>query len=252
MAISIIPKEKQEKGSFNLGAIKENRPVVLSQSGKGIPPYSNIFYWAHAWSDAGSLLGEHPHQAFEIMSFILKGEVEHYDSKSKEWLKLHEGSAQIIRAGNGISHAEDFKPGTEIFQIWLDPDLNKSINKSPTYNDYPSGAFPVINKNGKIIKTYKGADAPIEMDTPDISIKEIILSVGDHSFNINNGKILSAYLIEGSIQINKNEMETDSFAVIKEEESIEIYSEAESRLFIIESPLKPLYKTYLDLYPVQA
>ena len=79
-------------------------------------PYSNLFYWAHAWSDKGSLIGEHPHKAFEILSFVLEGDIEHYDSKLRGWKPLQKGDVQIIRAGSGISHAEKInarKPGIE-------------------------------------------------------------------------------------------------------------------------------------------
>ena len=51
-------------------------------------PYSNLFYLANAWSEKGGLIDEHPHKMFEIMSFILEGEVQHYDSKFDRWLSL--------------------------------------------------------------------------------------------------------------------------------------------------------------------
>ena len=40
------------------------------------------------------------------MQFCLKGEINHYDTKQDKWIKLQRGDVQIIRAGNGISHAE--------------------------------------------------------------------------------------------------------------------------------------------------
>ena len=38
-----------------------------------------------------------------------------------------EGDVQIIRAGNGISHAEEIDDNSEIFQIWFDPNLSKTL-----------------------------------------------------------------------------------------------------------------------------
>jgi redox-sensitive bicupin YhaK (pirin superfamily) len=119
MSIHIYPSQKQIKGNFNGGEIMENKPIQMSHDHTKLQPYSNIFYWAHAWAEVTSTIGLHPHQAFEIVSFVLTGTVEHYDTKNKTWLPLQAGDVQIIRAGNGISHAEKMLEGTHMFQIWL-------------------------------------------------------------------------------------------------------------------------------------
>lgn len=104
MTTQIIRREDQADGQFNGGAVREKKTGVLSK-GANLSILKS-FYWAHAWSDKGSTIGLHPHQGFEILSFVLKGEIEHYDTKNKTWLKLKAGDVQIIRSGNGISHAE--------------------------------------------------------------------------------------------------------------------------------------------------
>ena len=153
MPIKIFPVQKQIKGGFNDGEIVENKPIQQSPDKTKLQPYSNIFYWAHAWANTTSTIGLHPHKAFEIMSFVLKGEIEHYDTKNKTWIPLQAGDVQIIRAGNGISHAEKLIEGSHIFQIWLDPDISKSLNQPASYNDYKSADFPVITRNGFTITT---------------------------------------------------------------------------------------------------
>ncbi|MBC8047390.1 MAG: pirin family protein [Fimbriimonadaceae bacterium] len=138
MSVQIYPVAKQIAGGFNDGEIVENKPIQFSPDKSKLQPYSNIFYWAHAWADVTSTIGLHPHKAFEIMSFVLKGQIEHYDTKNKKWIPLKEGDVQIIRAGNGISHAEKIIEGSHIFQIWLDPDISKSLSQPATYDDYKS------------------------------------------------------------------------------------------------------------------
>ena len=79
-----------------------------------------MFYWAHAWTPGNkSTIGLHPHQGFEICNFVLNGNINHFDTKQNKWIPLSEGDVQIIRAGNGISHAEGGNH-SEIFQIWFD------------------------------------------------------------------------------------------------------------------------------------
>ena len=50
MAIEFIEKNKQASGNFNNGEILENKPIGFPQDGGLLKPYSNLFYWAHAWT----------------------------------------------------------------------------------------------------------------------------------------------------------------------------------------------------------
>ena len=247
MKTTIIPLEGQARGQFNFGEILENKPIGFPQDGGKLKPYSNLFYWAHAWTPGKeSVIGEHPHQGFEIMSFVLKGSLEHYDSKNKNWRKLSEGDAQIIRAGNGITHAEKVSEKSEFFQIWLDPDLDKTLSKDPSYSDYPSSSFPVEEIEGIRTKYYRGNNAPMEMDTQGITIKEIWLQPGKHELKINMDEINSLYLLEGAIELNNQKIKINDFAIVEEGESISIHSEKESRLFIMQTPARINYLSYAE------
>ena len=150
MPIAIYNKDEQVSGNFNNGEILEKKPIGFAQDGGKLKPYSNLFYWADAWTpNSKSTIGLHPHQGFEICSFVIKGSIRHYDTKQNKWIELNAGDAQIIRSGNGISHAEEILDNSEMFQIWFDPDISKTISKPATYNDYKSTSFPII-KNKKI------------------------------------------------------------------------------------------------------
>ena len=48
--VEILRKESQVDGSFNNGEILEKKPIGFPQDGGVSKPYSNIFYWAHAWT----------------------------------------------------------------------------------------------------------------------------------------------------------------------------------------------------------
>jgi redox-sensitive bicupin YhaK (pirin superfamily) len=247
MSIKIYPKEVQHKGGFNNGEIVENKPFQLSDDNK-LQPYSNIFYWAHAWSDNGSTIGEHPHRAFEIMSFVLKGKIEHYDSKNRKWIPLKEGDVQIIRSGSGISHSEKLGAGAHMFQIWLDPDIEKTLNIPATYDDYPSGSFQVSEKYGMKIKYFAGNNSPIKMETPDISIYELAFEKGDHSMPIEKDKIYSGYIIEGEIKITQDVIKQDGFILVKDEEEIKFDALTAGSIFVIQSPANVPYKTYVEMH----
>jgi len=260
MRLSITPKENQAFGQFNGGQILENKPIGFPQDGGNQRPYSNLFYWAHAWSDKGSLLGEHPHQGFEIMSFVLKGEIEHYDSHHKKWKALKEGDAQIIRSGRGITHAENFKKGSHIFQIWMDPDLSKTTQQDASYDDYEDQIFPLLEVGtGHRIKTYKGEGSPFAMDSPGVLIYEHQFETGAYPLELNEDIIYSTYLVEGKLELNGDLMEKDGFAILEDgqnallrpkrlrEGAAGVKALETSRLFVIETPRKIDYPTYQEL-----
>ena len=50
MSVEIFTKEQQARGSFNNGDILEYKPIGFPQDGGFLKPYSNLFYWAHAWT----------------------------------------------------------------------------------------------------------------------------------------------------------------------------------------------------------
>ena len=153
MAIKIFKKDNQANGNFNGGEILEKKPLGFPQDGGVLRPYSNLFYWAHAWAPKNdSVIGLHPHRGFEICSFILKGEIEHYDTLLDKWITLKEGDVQVIKAGKGISHSEKLKKDSEIFQIWFDPNLHESLYEEANYSDYKSEIFYVKKQDGKETK----------------------------------------------------------------------------------------------------
>jgi len=247
MSIQIIKKNQQASGQFNGGEILENKPIGFPREGGHIKPYSNLFYWAHAWSDNGSTIGLHPHQGFEIMSFVLEGSIEHYDTGDKQWRKLEKGDAQIIRAGNGISHSEKLNAEAHIFQIWFDPNLNETIVKSASYDDYESTAFPIAKEGEMEVKTYKGEGSPLLMDTPGIEIKEFQLAKGEHAISIAADKMNSLYLISGSLRVDSQELETDDFFIVSDEGSLAVEALDNCRIFLIASPQQLDYATYAQL-----
>jgi len=247
MTIKVYPKSVQHIGGFNGGEIIENKPIQLSGDGK-LQPYSNIFYWVHASSEKGSTIGEHPHKVFEILSFVIEGEIEHFDSKNRIWIPLKTGDVQIIRAGSGISHMEKLGAGAVMFQIWFDPDIIKAINAPASYNDYPSDAFPVIKSDGLTKKIYAGKDSPLEMTARGVKIFEVMFDKGSHTINTNHDEINSCYLIDGEIEVSKNLITKNDFFMAENENEISFNAKNKGKIFVIQSPAKVPYETYAQRY----
>ncbi|MBL7804534.1 MAG: pirin family protein [Saprospiraceae bacterium] len=253
MAVRIFPKARQGQGAFNGGEIIENKPIGFPQDGSEIRPYSNLFYWAHATAVTDSTIGLHPHQGFEICSFILSGPVRHYDTKLKEWRALDSGDVQIIRAGSGISHSEWMGEGAEMFQIWFDPDLARTLPLPASYDDYRADNFPVQTPvPGVRLTTLAGESSPFRMDTPGIRVYRLGLDQSSHSISLAPGEMASLYLIRGSATLQGERLQSSDFALVNEEAALRIETEESADLFVLISPAQPGYRTYAQLRKIHA
>jgi len=245
MAIRIIPKGKQASGAFNGGQIIENKPVGFPQDGGFVRPFSNLFYWARAEAVVSSTIGLHPHQGFEIMSFVLEGDIRHFDSAHEQWKPLHEGDVQIIRSGSGIKHAEHLEKGAVIFQIWMDPDLSRTLKQEATYDDYHAADFPVQIKGRNEETVLIGAGSPLRLDTKPLSIsrykvrEELALATGPD-------EIFSVYVINGSGVIGGETVEQDDFVIADEADNLLLEPHDEMDLFIVRLASKLPYRTYAE------
>lgn len=247
MAIIHTPKERQASGAFAGGLILENKPIGFPQDGGLQKPYSNLFYWANAWSDRGGLIPEHPHKVFEILSFVLKGEIQHYDSKYNRWLSLYKGDAQIIRAGNGITHSERLMENSRMFQIWFDPDIRKSIQHEASYNDYSADAVHEFEEEGIFYSNYAGQGGPVVMKSEGVVINLVDVPIGNRTLSRDDNKIYSYYVLGGTGKIGSTSAQEHDFFRIENERELQISNSEPMRLFEIITPKKLSYQTYNEI-----
>ena len=166
-------------------------------------------------------------------------------AKTNEWIMLKEGNFQVIDLGNGIVHSEELFAKSEVFQIWLDPNINISLQRLPKYRDYPSEAIP-INKNKKIsIEDIVGGKSAIELETKNNSIQEISLEM-DYQCILNCLSTYSIYILKSELIINENEVKKDDFIVIQDEEEIHINCKIKSKIFMITFPKKNFLQNTLE------
>ena len=246
MKLEIYTIEDQARGHFNNGEILENKPIGFPGDGGKLKPYSNIFYWAHAWTGSKkSTIGLHPHQGFEICSFVLKGKINHFDTKQNSWIPLSEGDVQIIRSGNGISHSEELMENSEIFQIWFDPNLRVSLNKLASYDDYKSQDFQILDSKWKKTKIIKNENSRLKMDSEGIEIFQYsYLDNKNDEISLKLDKIHSFFIIDGEISINGKIISKGFFFTVTDQNLLKLKILSNSEIFRISSPKNVSYKTY--------
>ncbi|HUR31468.1 MAG TPA: pirin family protein [Saprospiraceae bacterium] len=246
----IISKSQQARGAFNGGQIIENKPIGFPQDKGFVRPISSLFYWARAEAVIDSTIGLHPHEGFEIMSFVLDGKIRHFDSKMNGWKPLESGDVQIIRAGNGISHAEHLEKGGVIFQIWVDPDLSKTLSKDASYDDYKGSDFTTEKLNGATVTYYAGDKGIMKLDTPDVDIRRIVVGPEWHQWEGEENDIRTLYIVKGSGIINGQSVEQDDFIIADSGEELSLLAHELMDVFAFSVPAKPSYSTYAERYAV--
>ncbi|KAF0980602.1 hypothetical protein FDP41_013085 [Naegleria fowleri] len=82
--------------------------------------------------EANHGFGMHPHQNYEIFTYVLSGELSHYDSMRNAH-HCRFGTVQFTSAGIGMHHSEMNKHSSEkckLLQIWVKP---RTLNTPPRY-----------------------------------------------------------------------------------------------------------------------
>ena len=92
---------------------------------------------------------DHPHKGFELITYLLAGEMEHLDSHGNHGI-LRAGDAQYMLGGTGLVHSE--MPSDEFkrsgghrhgFQIWVNLSrADKAL--APRYKDVSAASIPVV------------------------------------------------------------------------------------------------------------
>ncbi|RLL40133.1 pirin [Oceanobacillus piezotolerans] len=251
MKYQIIKPEDQAIGQFDGGKIKEQKPIGFPGEDSVIERLGPLFYWAWAKSSEPAEIGLHPHQGYEIITYVIKGKAYHTDTLGTESV-VGEGGAQVMQTGSGVSHAEATNEPSETFQIWFEPRLSQAIKRKPTYSQFESSDFPEVNENGVSIKTILGNDAPIEI-VADAKMWDVNIPKGKtYTHTLPANRTLAGLVIrgEGSLILDTNDtshFNHKDFFIVQSEKISEVVIrtlEKDLRVFFIEVPIEVDYPLY--------
>jgi redox-sensitive bicupin YhaK (pirin superfamily) len=214
-----------------------------------------LFYWAWASANGDGVIGMHPHQAFEIISYCLEGTIGHSDSMGNS-TRVDAGGAQVIKAGTGIYHQEEMHgERTEFFQIWFEPNLRETITHKPEYHQFNDDEFPTEEINNVRIKHVIGGGAPVSL-VSEVKADELSLQPSSgYSRQLSGNRTLALVVTggEGSVQIG-NEPETNiqkkEYFVVNTsgdtKVNISAAGDSEFKIFAVEVPTSVDYPLYTD------
>jgi len=256
LEINIYPPEAQAVGQFDGGRITEIKPIGFPQDGPAPRHLGPLFYWAWATAKGYGKIALHPHQAFEIMSYALEGEIGHYDTLGTK-SRVKAGGAQVMQTGSGVSHEEEtVADHNEFFQIWFEPNLSQSVLQKPTYREFAHEDFPVTTHDGVTVKQVIGEGAPVTIEA-EAAMQDILIQPG-HSDrrDLAANRTLALMVIDGKGVLldettqGKHDLEPRYFAVVHAGEpgAVSIQAEADRplRIALIEVPATVDYPLYRD------
>lgn len=178
--------------------------------------------------------GTHGHEDMEIISYVIKGALEHQDSIGNGSV-IRYGDVQKVSAGTGVRHSEFNHSNSErvhFLQIWIEPNV-KGIPPS-----YEEKHFDQASKTGqlRLIASPDRKDGSVLIHQ-DAYIYASILTAGDvleHS--IANGRTAYVHVIHGQIEVCGNTLKTGDALKITETNLIDFRNANEVEFLFFDLP----------------
>ena len=172
-------------------------------------------YAAH---NRGLPFGPHPHRGFETVTFILKGNLAHYDTGGHESI-IEAGGVQWMTAGSGLIHTEvspaSFKQTggpLEILQLWVNLPSRLKMS-TPGYTGVQAESIPAIPiADGRgtlnlVAGAFDGREGPIHSLTG-VFMSSVRLAAGAlGELPAPKGRSVFLYVVSGRLNIGKVQVE---------------------------------------------
>ena len=180
----------------------------------------------------GAGFGTHPHRDMEIITYVLKGALEHKDSMGTSSV-IRPNEVQRMSAGTGITHSEYNSSQTEpvhLLQIWILPE-EKSIKPG-----YEQRAFNPEEKHGKLrlVAAHDGRDGAVTVHQ-DVDLFVTQLPPGEQvTHRPKPGRHAWVQLARGSVILNGYPLKEGDGAAVSEEEIMEIKATDVSEILLFD------------------
>ena len=134
------------------------------------------------WFPRG-VFGKHPHRGIETVTYVLDGQIDHYDNQGNAGTILP-GDAQWMTAGRGLIHNEIPAEGVvaHSLQLWVNlPAADKMT--APSYQDLVGAAAPKRREPGVEVRVFSGESGGVIAHTKNhvpVTMIEIRLDPNAH------------------------------------------------------------------------
>ncbi|MNN10251.1 Quercetin 2,3-dioxygenase [compost metagenome] len=196
---------------------------------------------------AHNTFADHPHKGIQTVTYVVEGNLQHYDSKTGGGGRLYEGDFQIMTAGSGIIHNENPDPGedVQVLQLWVN--LSSEDKKvTGQYQDLPHGQAPILPIEGGKIEVYagevNGVDSPLTLFTPFLYAVVSLDEGASYDFPIPANYNSYLYMLEGKVSASKqqlNAFDVAHFEQNSQRDNIPLYATQKTKFVIFSGkPIK--------------
>lgn len=180
---------------------------------------------------AGAGFGTHPHRDMEIITYILKGQLEHKDSMGNGRV-IQTGDVQYMAAGSGVQHSEfnpSDKEGVHLLQIWIQPDTKgvKPRYAEKSFAKVPSGTLHLVTS-----KTGRDGSIAIHQDA-DLWLGK--LDQGQTATHaLPAGRAAWVHVAEGRVRVNGHQLHAGDAAALENETQVEISGDTPAQVLLFD------------------
>lgn len=182
--------------------------------------------------------GMHPHSDMEIITIPLLGRLKHRDNLGNETV-ISAGEVQVMSAGKGVVHSEinpDPEQAVNLFQIWI---LPQTQNVEPRYDQK---RFDALQKKNTLT-TVVTPESQTQEDALWIH-QQAFVSLGNYEENHkveytlqNPGNGFYLMVIEGSLAIAQETLNTRDAIGISGVNKIELSTQTDTSFLLLEIPM---------------
>jgi redox-sensitive bicupin YhaK (pirin superfamily) len=254
---SVVPSTETLEG----GGFLVRRPVP-ARGLEQVDPFLLIDEMGPMDHAPGTAAGapDHPHKGFEVITYLLDGEMEHRDSHGNHGI-LRPGDAQYMVGGSGLVHSE---MPTETFQrsggrrhgfqIWVN--LSRADKQlAPRYKDVTAAEIPLVQPapgvDARVISGDAfGVEGPVHTVTP-WSYVDARLQPGTRIDQpVPAGWTATIYVVAGVGTIGTREVRRGDYAVFADDgETIGIANAGEEPLQVLLLCARPIHEPMVRYGP---
>ncbi len=166
----------------------------------------------------GTGFGTHSHQDMEIITYVLKGALQHKDSMGNSSI-IRPGEVQRMSAGTGVSHSENNPSQTEpvhLLQIWILP------NKTGIEPGYEQKTFSPAEKQGslRLVASPDGREGSVTVHQDAFLYVSVLDPAGSVRHTLAPGRKAYLQVARGGIDLNGLSLKQGDAARITAEREI--------------------------------
>jgi len=215
-----------ERASFDFGWLKTYHSFSF---GEYVDPANLNWGALRVFNDDTVAPGEgfptHPHRDMEIVTYVLRGELEHRDSLGHHGI-VSPGGIQYVSAGTGVRHSEfNHSPtdGVHFVQMWV---LPRERGGSPGYGQHEFAPSERRDRWLAVASGEAGVAAPVTL-RQDATVRVARLEGAALRYDAAPGRFGFLFVAEGSVRANGAQLETGDAVRMHGVRELEVTGNAE-------------------------